>query len=266
MTRKLFFYHREGHNRWAPYPEDFATKLEEAYKEAMVNNHWNKTIEFESGSEVVVMHSQQGIYHYQRDNYLPDGWGQALDNPNKPRLVQRGALTGIFDDIDEGEPEKIDHLVFLIHGIGELCDLRSFDNHLLTSNPLPNTKQWFNISFRSIVEVVDDFRAISLSQMRTHYKSYLESGQLGRIELLPISWHSALHGDQTGIDDRLKQITLESIPRLRHFSNDTILDALFYTSPVYCQTIVNSVGEELNRLFALFCQRFSQTYCQLISH
>lgn len=110
--------------------------------------------------------------------------------------------------------------------------------------------------FRSIVEVVDDFRAISLSQMRTHFKPYLESGQLGRIELLPISWHSALHGEETGIDDRLKQITLESIPKLRHFSNDTILDALFYTSPVYCQTIVDNVGQELNRLFALFCQRF----------
>lgn len=27
-------------------------------------------------------------------------------------------------DIDEGEPEKVDHLLFLVHGIGSVCDLR----------------------------------------------------------------------------------------------------------------------------------------------
>jgi hypothetical protein len=27
-------------------------------------------------------------------------------------------------DIDEGEPTKIDHLLFLVHGIGPVCDLK----------------------------------------------------------------------------------------------------------------------------------------------
>jgi hypothetical protein len=27
-------------------------------------------------------------------------------------------------DIDEGEPAKIDHLLFLVHGIGSACDLK----------------------------------------------------------------------------------------------------------------------------------------------
>lgn len=27
-------------------------------------------------------------------------------------------------DIDEGEPAKIDHLLFLVHGIGSVCDLK----------------------------------------------------------------------------------------------------------------------------------------------
>ncbi|CAG2121207.1 unnamed protein product, partial [Medioppia subpectinata] len=100
--------------------------------------------------------------------------------------------------------------------------------------------------------------------MRVHYRSYMESGQLGRVELLPISWHQALHGDETGIDDRLRQITLDSIPKLRHFSNDTILDALFYTSPVYCQTIVDSVAREMNRLFDLFCTR-NPNFCGTVA-
>ena len=33
----------------------------------------------------------------------------------------------------------------------------------------------------------------------------------------------------------MKPITLPSISRLRDFTNSTLLDILFYTSPVYCQ-------------------------------
>ena len=30
--------------------------------------------------------------------------------------------------------------------------------------------------------------------------------------------------------------------------NDTLLDVLFYTSPLYCQTILDTVCSEINRL------------------
>lgn len=78
---------------------------------------------------------------------------------------------------------------------------------------------------------------------------------MNRIEVLPISWHTTLHSEDTGIDKKLQAITLESIPKLRHFTNDTLLDILFYTSPVYCQTITETVGNEINRLAALFKKR-----------
>lgn len=80
-------------------------------------------------------------------------------------------------------------------------------------------------------------------------------GIVNRIEVLPISWHATLHSGDTGIDKKLQAITLESIPKLRHFTNDTLLDILFYTSPVYCQTIMQTVGSEMNRLHALFKER-----------
>jgi hypothetical protein len=141
---------------------------------------------------------------------------------------------GVDDfDIDEGEPVKVDHLLFLVHGIGPVCDLK----------------------FRTVEEVVDDFRSISLQLVQSHFRTAVDQGKVNRIEVLPISWHSTLHGEDTGIDRKLKSITLGSIPKLRHFTNDTLLDILFYTSPVYCQTIVNTVGKELNRLFDLFRER-----------
>ncbi|MEQ2187940.1 Phospholipase ddhd2 [Goodea atripinnis] len=53
----------------------------------------------------------------------------------------------------------------------------------------------------------------------------------------------------------IQRITLPSISRLRHFTNDTLLDLFFYNSPTYCQTIVDTVASEINRLHALFKQR-----------
>lgn len=48
---------------------------------------------------------------------------------------------------------------------------------------------------------------------------------------------------------------MPSINRLRHFINDTILDVFFYNSSTYCQTIVDTVASEMNRLYQLFLQR-----------
>ena len=42
---------------------------------------------------------------------------------------------------------------------------------------------------------------------------------------------------------------------MRQYSNSTILDVLFYTSPVYCQTIISKVGNQLNRLVKMFKER-----------
>ena len=54
---------------------------------------------------------------------------------------------------------------------------------------------------------------------------------------------------------RIKKITLPSTGRLRHFTNETLLDVLFYNSPTYCQTIMDTVALEINRLHTLFRAR-----------
>lgn len=95
---------------------------------------------------------------------------------------------------------------------------------------------------------MDDFRNISLQLTQSHFRGAIEQGIVNRIEVLPVSWHDVLHSQETGIDRKLQSITLQSIPKLRHFTNDTLLDILFYTSPIYCETIVQAVGNELNRL------------------
>jgi hypothetical protein len=46
----------------------------------------------------------------------------------------------------------------------------------------------------------------------------------GRVEFLPVEWHSVLHAD---VDERTRAITLESVAFLRNFMNDNVLDAAY---------------------------------------
>ena len=39
----------------------------------------------------------------------------------RPRVVKRGVADF---DIEEGESRQVDHLVFVVHGIGSVCDIR----------------------------------------------------------------------------------------------------------------------------------------------
>lgn len=91
--------------------------------------------------------------------------------------------------------------------------------------------------------------------MQSHYRHAIDQGRVGRIEVLPISWHAELHSEETGIDEKLRAITLESIPKLRTFTNSTLLDILFYTSPVFCQQIIDAVAGSINRKYQLYCDR-----------
>lgn len=103
--------------------------------------------------------------------------------------------------------------------------------------------------------LVEEFRSTAHHLVQSHYRSAIDAGRVGRIEVLPISWHSELHSAETGIDEKLRAITLESIPKLRLFTNSTLLDILFYTSPVFCQQIIDAVAGSINQKYQLYCER-----------
>ncbi|XP_042314626.1 SEC23-interacting protein isoform X2 [Sceloporus undulatus] len=230
VRRCTWFYKGDNDSRFVPYTEDFSEKLEAEYKKAVTTNQWHRRLEF-PGGETIVMHNPKVIVQFQ-PSAIPDEWGTTQDGQTRPRVVKRG-IDDDHEEIPNGEGSQIDHLVFMVHGIGPVCDLR----------------------FRSIVECVDDFRTVSLKLLQTHFRKSLEEHKMNRTEFLPVHWHSALHGDATGVDRNIKKITLPTIGRLRHFTNETLLDILFYNSPTYCQTIVDKVGLEMNRLYALFMSR-----------
>uniref|UniRef100_A0A1B6C5Y3 WWE domain-containing protein n=1 Tax=Clastoptera arizonana TaxID=38151 RepID=A0A1B6C5Y3_9HEMI len=154
--------------RYIPYEESIATMLEDEYRQVSSTNEWNKQVNLPDG-EVIIFHSPNAIAHHSRSS-SPDAWGNAPQMQQKPRIVKRGMDEF---DISEGEPEKVDHLLFLVHGIGKFCDLK----------------------FRPVAEVVDDFRSICLQLLQSHFKGAIETGTVSRIEVLPVPWHQALHSE-----------------------------------------------------------------------
>uniref|UniRef100_A0A3B4F582 SEC23 interacting protein n=1 Tax=Pundamilia nyererei TaxID=303518 RepID=A0A3B4F582_9CICH len=230
VRRCTWFYKGDTDSRFIPYSEEFSDKLEAEYKKAVSTNQWHRRLEFPSG-ETIVMHNPKVIVQFQ-PSCVPDEWGTTQDGQTRPRVVKRG-IDDDHDEVPDGELSTVDHLVFMVHGIGPVCDLR----------------------FRSMIECVDDFRNVSLKLLQSHFKKSLDEHAISRVEFLPVQWHTALHGDATGVDRRIKKITLPSTGRLRHFTNETLLDVLFYNSPTYCQTIMDTVAQEINRLYALFMER-----------
>ncbi|NXS46589.1 DDHD2 Phospholipase, partial [Balaeniceps rex] len=228
VRRCTWFYKGDKDNKYIPYSETFSEELEEAYMIAVTLDEWKKRLESPS-REIIILHNPKLMVHY-HPVATSDDWGSTPTEQGRPRTVKRG-VENIAAEIPNGEPLQIDHLVFVVHGIGPACDIR----------------------FRSIIQCVNDFRNVSLSMLQAHFKKAQEQQQIGRVEFLPVNWHSSLHS--TGVDVDLERITLPSINRLRHFINDTILDVFFYNSSTYCQTIVDTVASEMNRLYQLFLQR-----------
>ncbi|CAL4063463.1 unnamed protein product, partial [Meganyctiphanes norvegica] len=208
------------------YVEYQIYKLHAEYSESVKSGRWHRQVDLESGDRVMI-HSPRSMLHYPLQAVEDINAGVSVETPQN---VYRGMDNF---EITDGEADQVDHLMFLVHGIGSACDLR----------------------FRAVEECVDDFRKLGLQLLSSHFKQNIDSGLVGRVEILPISWHKALHGDATGLDKKLKSITLRSIPKLREFTNDTLLDILFFTSPVYCQHIMDTVNSEMNRIHKLFKER-----------
>lgn len=69
--------------------------------------------------DTVVIHSPTAILHYTSP---PDEYG-TLSGDSRPKVVRRGTQQ-IGETITIGEPAKIDHVIFVVHGIGVTCDMR----------------------------------------------------------------------------------------------------------------------------------------------
>ncbi|QQP51746.1 SEC23interacting proteinlike [Caligus rogercresseyi] len=242
IMRASWFYQGPT-SHWIPFPESAVATLEAHYTDSSMGHQ--KRISLGNDLGIIVFHSREIMFYTppspQIDAARLDNWGQTNQVDIKmalrkepsptPRIVHRG-LEGL-PPIPEGESEEMEHLIFVVHGVGKYCDMK----------------------LRDLTGVVSSTRDKMASLSEKHFQSAHLAGSARRIELLPITWHGTLHGEDTGTDARLRPLTLKSIPKLRNFMNDTLMDILFYTSPVFGQTIVDTVVSEINRVYRKFLDR-----------
>ncbi|KAK9740707.1 hypothetical protein RND81_03G054600 [Saponaria officinalis] len=118
------------------------------------------------------------------------------------------------------------HLVFMVHGIGQ---------RLEKSN---------------LVDDVTNFRHITSSLAEKHLTSYQRGIQ--RVLYIPCQWRKGL---KFSGESAVEKITLDGVRGLRTTLSATVHDVLYYMSPIYCQEIIDSVSNQLNRLYLKFLRR-----------
>lgn len=167
-----------------------------------------------------------------------DLWKHAMlcDDDGRPMQGDDDSSPRVDDDKDIDE--EIDHLVLIVHGIGDA--LKTID--------IINV-----VTLRSIIDCATNLRDLHKEALRSSHFDHLAPNERPRVEFLPIEWHSKLHME--GLDRMISDVTLPAIPKLREFANDTILDVLFFMSPMFHQVILNEVAKEMNRVFTLFQSR-----------
>lgn len=178
-------------------------------------------------------------------------WHRAMKaNEQKQRAGQPPKI--IPNEDDDDIEQEVEHLVLIVHGIGEA--LKTID--------LINV-----VTLRSIIDCATSLRHLHREASgSTHFAdnvaeeanaaaSSTGSRRQPRVEFLPIEWHSKLHLEE--LDERIRNVTLPAIPKLREFANETVLDVLFFMSPKFHHVILEQVALEMNRVVALFQTRHS---------
>lgn len=152
---------------------------------------------------------------------------------------------------DKCRTEELDHLVLIVHGIGEM--LQTFD--LFGLKKVPTIVDCCGYLRDNHAEVLD----ARFSQMVSAIDGNPET-QFGRVEYLPVEWHEAFsiqstrrfltHSPTASADARsntsINDISLRTIPNLRQFANDTLMDVLYFMSPIHHDIIIDIVVNEMN--------------------
>jgi len=147
---------------------------------------------------------------------------------------------------------EVEHLILVVHGIGEM--MQALD--IFGLKKVPTIAECCGYLRDNHAEVSDS-RSNRTTQTNT----------LGRVEYLPVEWHEAFsiqstrrplaesfvsgtnrRSNKVGVND----ISLRTIPTLRSFANDTLMDILYFMSPVHHDVIIDIVAFELNFIVKRF--------------
>ena len=154
------------------------------------------------------------------------------------------------DEVRNGE--QTDHLVLIVHGIGEM--LRSMDV--------------MGISLPTLSSIIDCCGYLRKNHDEVQKNQASLSSLSGRVEYLPCEWHEAFAFQsqrqctfestrERGAGNRsvtLNDISLRTVPNMRDFANDQLMDVLYFMSPQHHEVIIDIVVNEMNVVVRKFRQ------------
>lgn len=164
----------------------------------------------------------------------------------KGELVQRG----FGDYAIEGEEEEnilgpVQHLIFVIHGIGETLWTKP-------SNDMSSLKDEINRLRQTMQKKqVDNWKKACDRHTQKNLPPPLPSPP-NRIEIIPIEWYDEIHSSSNSLMKTLNTVTLKTIPSLRSVANDVVFDVLMYMTPEFCEATLKCVTSQINSKFSLF--------------
>ncbi|KAM7477268.1 hypothetical protein LguiB_024511 [Lonicera macranthoides] len=241
------WFARKGGLDWLPLREDVSEQLEFAYRGQV----WHRRTFQPSGlfAARVDLQGSTGLHALftgEDDtweawlNVDDSGFSSVISLGGKGIKLRRGYAPSkspkpTEDEIRQQKEEEMDdycsqvpvrHLVFMVHGIGQ---------RLEKSN---------------LVDDVTTFRGITASMAERHLTSYQRGRQ--RILFIPCQWRKYL---KLSGETAVEKCTLDGVRGLRVTLSATVHDVLYYMSPIYCQDIIDSVSNQLNRLYLKFLKR-----------
>ncbi|XP_073291658.1 phospholipase SGR2-like isoform X1 [Primulina huaijiensis] len=242
------WFARKGGLDWLPLREDVSEQLEYAYRSQV----WHRRTFQPSGlfaARVDLQGSTTGLHAlFTGEDDTWESWlnvdasgissvigfgrnniklrrGYASPQSKKPTQDElRQEKEEEMDDYCSQVPVR--HLVFVIHGIGQ---------RLEKSN---------------LVDDVATHRHVTERLAERHLTSHQRGTQ--RVIFIPCQWRKGL---TLGGEASVEKITLDGVRGLRTMLSATVHDILYYMSPVHCQDIIDSVSNQLNRLYLKFLKR-----------
>ncbi|KAI8080257.1 uncharacterized protein B0P05DRAFT_579157 [Gilbertella persicaria] len=157
----------------------------------------------------------------------------------------------VMEDYDNSEEEvrKIDHLMFVIHGVGQKMSERTGHSFVHDVNTMRKT-------------------------LKLAYPAAMasEPHRPNGIQVLPVMWRQdvkfgmaaddeeEMEADlgMLGVEDgcpTLDELTLEGVPNIRTVVSDVLLDVPLYMTPRYRELMTQIITKEINRIYRLFGTR-----------
>lgn len=242
------WFAQSGGLDWLPLREDVAEQLEFAYQGRV----WHRRTFQPSGlfaARVDVQGSTPGLHVlFTGEDHTWEAWLNAdasgfstvMNFGGNGIKLRRGYAASqspkpTQDELRQQKEEEMDdycsevpvrHLVFMVHGIGQ---------RLEKSN---------------LVDDVTTFRHITSDLAEQHLTSHQRRKQ--RVLFIPCQWRKGL---KLSSESAVEKITLDGVRGLRTVLSATVHDVLYYMSPIHCQDIIDSVSNQLNRLYLKFLKR-----------